>query len=60
MCRISTFYYRKMGEGGGQKVMIGIIISDNVDNYGRPLNTLLSDKVNFTLFLIDYNFNTVA
>ncbi len=34
------FYYRKRGEGGGQKVMIGIIISENVDNYGRPPMTL--------------------
>ncbi len=34
----NIFYYRKKGEGGGQKVMIGIIISENVDNYGRPLS----------------------
>ena len=34
----NIFYYRKEGEGGGQKVMIGIIIGENVDNnYGRPL-----------------------
>ncbi len=33
--QISTFfYYRKKGEGGGQK----IIISENVYNYGRPPN----------------------
>ena len=29
----NIFYYRKKGEGGGQKVIIGIIISENVDNY---------------------------
>ncbi len=32
-----NFYSRKKGEGGGQKVMIGIIISEDVDNYGRYL-----------------------
>ena len=30
--------HRKKGEGEGQKVMIGIIISENVDNYGRTLS----------------------
>ena len=38
MSYFNIFYYRKRGEGGGQKVMIGIIISENVDNYGWPLN----------------------
>ncbi len=33
----NIFYYRKKGEGGAWKLMIGIIISENVDNYGRPL-----------------------
>ena len=33
--------YCKRGEGGGQKAMIGIIISENVDNYGRPLTRKL-------------------
>ena len=32
------FYYRKGREGGGQQVMIGIIIEENVYNYGRPLS----------------------
>ena len=40
-------YYRKRGEGGGQKVMIGIIINENVDNYGRPLK----DPLNNIFFL---------
>ncbi len=31
---VNIFYYHKRGEGGVQKVMIGIIISDN---YGPPL-----------------------
>ena len=31
------FYYRKERGGGGQRVMIGIIIEENVYNYGRPL-----------------------
>ena len=30
-------YYQKGREGGGQKVMIEIIISENDDNDGRPL-----------------------
>ncbi len=38
----NIFYYCKKGEGGGQKVMIGIIISENVDNYGRPLTLKMS------------------
>ncbi len=33
----NIFNYRKRGEGGGQKVMIGIIISENVDNLDGPL-----------------------
>ncbi len=37
----NIFYYHKKGEGGGQKVMIGIIISENVDNYGWPLRYYL-------------------
>ncbi len=37
-------YYHKRGEGGGQKVMIGIIISENVDNYGWPLTTIFLYK----------------
>ena len=32
------WYYRKRGEGGGQKVMIGIIIEVNDANSGRPLS----------------------
>ncbi len=36
----NIFYYRKKGEGGVQKVTIGIIISENVDNYGRRLTVL--------------------
>ncbi len=32
-------YYRKEG-GGGQRVMIGIIIEVNDDNCGRPLTYL--------------------
>ncbi len=37
-------YYRKGREGGGQRVMIEIIISENDDNDGRPLsNSRLSD-----------------
>ncbi len=35
--RDNSFYYRKRGEGGGHKGIIVIIISENVDNYGRPL-----------------------
>ncbi len=34
------FYYHKKGQGGGQKVMIGTIISKNVNKYGRPLTGL--------------------
>ena len=30
-------YYHKGREGGGQRVMIEIIISENGDNDGRPL-----------------------
>ncbi len=30
-------YYHKGREGGGQRVMIEIIISENDDNDGRPL-----------------------
>ncbi len=43
---VNIFYYRKKGEGGGQKVMIGIIISENVDNYGRPLSYLINTSKN--------------
>ncbi len=40
--------YRKGREGGGQRVMIEIIISENDDNDGRPVvinsDRSLSDK----------------
>ena len=38
ICRDKNdYYYHKEREGGGQKVMIEIIISENDDNDGRPL-----------------------
>ncbi len=37
-CRAKNdYYYHKVREGGGQRVMIEIIISENDDNDGRPL-----------------------
>ncbi len=32
-------YYHKGREGGGQRVMIEVIISENDDNDGRPLRS---------------------
>ena len=46
----NIFYYRKKGEGGGQKVIIGSIISENVDNYGRPLSIKSVKKINIVYF----------
>ncbi len=37
----NDYYYHKGREGGGQRVMIGIIISENDDNDGRPLTLYL-------------------
>ncbi len=46
----NIFYYCKKGEGGGQEVMIGVMISENVDNYGRTLKKyrcpLLQSEIN--------------
>ncbi len=36
-CAKNDDYYHKGREGGGQRVMIEIIISENDDNDGRPL-----------------------
>ncbi len=36
LLRINIFTIVRRG-GGGQRVMIGIIIEENVYNYGRPL-----------------------
>ncbi len=35
--RSQHFFFIQRGEGGGQSVMIGIIIRENVYNYGQPL-----------------------
>ncbi len=37
-------YYHKGREGGGQKDMIEIIISENGDNDGRPLRPFMCGK----------------
>ncbi len=48
---LKIFYYRNKGKRGGQKVMIGFIISENVDQYGRPLLSYELMSHNFvTLF----------
>ncbi len=43
ICRDKNYdYYHKGREGGGQRVMIEIIISENDDNDGRPLRFQMS------------------
>ena len=42
-------YYHKGREGGGQRVMIEIIISENDDNDGRPLRGhFIDNSVSFS------------
>ncbi len=49
-------YMHKGREGGGQNVMIEIIISENDDNDGLPLKSLILFQNNFQLvIMVEYH-----